>query len=308
MKDIMTLPFILVVFCSVIMAQRVLAQGEGDGSMTKIVMLGTGTPNADPDRSGPCVAIVVNDTPYLVDAGPGVVRRAAAAYNAGVKGLAVSNLKYAFITHLHSDHTIGYPDLILSPWVLERDVPLKVYGPEGLRDMTAHILAAYQQDIHMRLYGLEPANTEGYKVDVHEIEPGVVYQDSNVTVEAFPVTHGSWPQAFGYKFHTPDRTIVISGDAVPSESIVEMSKGCDVLIHEVYSQKGFDKREPAWQRYHADSHTSSRELADIATRAKPKLLIIYHQLFWGTSEEELLAEIRAHYTGRVVSGKDLEVY
>ena len=99
-----------------------------------------------------------------------------------------------------------------------------------------------------------------------------------------------------------------SGDAVPSESLVEMSKGCDVLIHEVYSQKGFDKREPAWQRYHADSHTSSRELADIATRAKPKLLIIYHHLFWGTTEEELLAEIRAHYTGRVISGKDLEVY
>ncbi|MFQ6113369.1 MAG: MBL fold metallo-hydrolase [bacterium] len=275
---------------------------------TKIVLLGTGTPNADPDRSGPSVAIVVNNTPYVVDFGPGIVRRAAAAYQAGIEGLAVHNLKHAFVTHLHSDHTVGYPDLIFTPWVLERDEPLEVYGPGGIKAMTEHILKAYEEDINIRINGLEPANTEGYKVNAHEIEPGLVYQDENVTVRAFVVTHGSWPQAFGYRFETPDRTIVISGDTVPSESIAENCQGCDVLIHEVYSQAAFEKLPAEWQRYHASFHTSSIELAEIAAKAKPGLLILYHQLLWGAKEEDLLKEIRKIYNGKVVYGNDLDVF
>jgi ribonuclease BN (tRNA processing enzyme) len=275
---------------------------------SKIVLLGTGTPNADPDRSGPAVAIVVNDTPYLIDCGPGVVRRAAAARRKGVEALAVKNLKTVFVTHLHSDHTVGYADLIFTPWVLERDEPLQAYGPEGLRDMTEHLLEAYQADIEIRINGLEPANTVGYKVDVHEIEPGVVYRDENVTVKAFLVKHGSWAQAFGYRFETPDRTIVISGDTAPSPSLIENAAGADVLIHEVYSQAGFRKRPPVWQKYHSSFHTSSVELAQIANQVKPGLLILYHQLFWGSTEEELLQEIRQIYDGKVVSGRDLDVY
>ena len=160
--------------------------------ITQIVLLGTGTPNADPERSGPSVAIVVNGTPYLVDFGPGVVRRAAAAEKAGVKGLAVKNLKRAFVTHLHSDHTAGFPDLILTPWVLERNEPLEVYGPSGIASMTDHILKAYQEDIDIRLNGGEPSNKEGYKVNAHEITSGIVYTDANVTVTAFEVHHGRW--------------------------------------------------------------------------------------------------------------------
>ncbi len=299
----------LVLLLSAITSSKAIGQNQEKDQITKIVLLGTGTPAADPDRSGPCIAIVVNNTPYLVDIGPGVVRRASAAHKVGINGLAVSNLKHAFVTHLHSDHTVGYPDLIFSSWVLGRDEPLKAYGPKGIGDMTEHILAAYQQDIHMRIYGLEKANKQGYKVEAHEIEPGIVYKDSNVTVEAFQVNHGSWPQAFGYKFTTPDKKIVISGDTAPCESIVEMSMGCDVLIHEVYSQQGFERLSPDSQKYHSSFHTSSYELAEIATKTKPKLLILYHQLFfeWST-EDELLAEIRKKYSGNVVSGKDLEIY
>ena len=279
-----------------------------DQTETHVVLLGTGTPNADPERAGPATAIVVNGIPYLVDLGPGVVRRAAAAHLAGVEALAVSNLKHAFVTHLHTDHTAGYPDFIFTPWVLERDEPVEVYGPEGLQAMTDHIQAAYRQDVHMRLVGLEPANSVGYKVNVHEIGPGVIHRDSNVTVEAFLVSHGSWPQAFGYKFSTPDRTIVISGDTAPSDRLVEIAKGCDILIHEGYSQAGFDRREPDWQAYHSQSHTSSLELAEIASKVRPGLLILHYQLFWGTSEADLLAEVQSRYAGRVVSGRDLEVY
>lgn len=275
---------------------------------TQIVLLGTGTPNADPDRSGPSVAIVVNDTPYLVDFGPGVVRRAAAAYRKGVKGLAVHNLKIAFVTHLHSDHTAGYADLILTPAVLDRNAPLEVYGPPGIKAMTRHILKAYRQDMEVRINGLERGNPMAYRVNVREIKPGVVYRDRNVVVTAFPVRHGSWKHAYGFRFETPDRTIVISGDCAPSPSIIENCRGCDVLIHEVYSQAGFAGRPARWQRYHASFHTSSRELAEIAVEARPGLLILYHQLMWDSTEEELLNEIRQLYKGKVVSGHDLDVY
>ena len=277
-------------------------------SQTQVVLLGTGTPNADPERAGPAVAIVVNDTPYLIDFGAGVVRRAAAAFQKGIKGLKVDKLKTAFVTHLHSDHTIGYADLIFTPWTLERKEPLQVFGPKGIKAMTTNILKAYSQDIEIRVNGGEPANHTGYKVIAREIKPGVIYKDENVTVKAFLVKHGTWRQAFGYRFETPDKTVVISGDSVPSESVVENCNGCDVLIHEVYSTEGFAKRPPEWQRYHANFHTSSRELAEIARQAKPKLLVLYHQLFWGTSEADLLKEIVQNYKGKVVSGRDLDIY
>jgi len=279
-----------------------------ESKATKVVLLGTGTPIDDPERSGPSVAVVIGDTPYLVDFGPGVIRRASAAYRSGVSGLEVSKLRYVFVTHLHSDHTTGYPDLIFTPWVLGRKKPLEVYGPPGLRAMTEHILEAYREDIYMRLFGLEPAGVDGYKVNVHEIEPGVVYEDSNVTVEAFQVKHGSWPHAYGYKFRTSDRTVVISGDTSPCEALIEAARGCDVLVHEVYSQAEFEKRSPVWKHYHSSFHTSTVELAEIASMAQPGLLILYHQLLWGVTEEELLTEIRKGYDGKVVSGNDLDVY
>src|SRR5579863_10556216 len=124
-------------------------------AVTQVVMLGTGTPNADPDRSGPAVAIIVNGQSYLVDCGPGIVRRAAAATRNGVLGLAMKNLKTVFITHLHSDHTLGLPDLIFTPWVLGRTDHLAAYGPRGLQDMTKNILAAWKNDIDVRTQGLE---------------------------------------------------------------------------------------------------------------------------------------------------------
>jgi len=277
-------------------------------SSTQIVLLGTGTPNADPDRFGPSLAIVVNNTSYVVDCGPGVVRRAAAAFKKGVSGLEPSKLKMLFITHLHSDHTAGYPDFILTPAVLERNGPLKVFGPPGLQSMTDHILKAYEQDIDIRIHGLEQGNANAYKVEVKEIQPGVVYHDSNVTVKAFAVNHGSWPYAFGYRFETKDRVIVVSGDCTYSENLIENAKGCDVLIHEVYSMDGFSRRPAKWQKYHSQFHTSSGDLAKIASIVKPKLLILNHQLIWDSTEETLLQEIRDGYNGKVVSGHDLNVY
>jgi ribonuclease BN (tRNA processing enzyme) len=280
-------------------------------SRTQVVMLGTGNPAANPERSGPSVAIVVNDTPYLVDCGPGVVRRASAALQKGVAGLAIQKLKTLFVTHLHSDHTLGYADLIFSPWVLGRKAPVEAYGPAGLKAMTDHLLAAYAEDIAIRTDGLEHGNRTGYKVNAHEIKPGVVYKDENVTVKAFPVHHGSWKEAYGYRFETPDKVIALSGDSSPSDSVIENCNGCDLLLHEVYTQVGYDESKEDWRKYITSFHTSTKELATLATKAKPKTLILYHQMFFGRekdTEEGMLKEIRDLYGGKVVSAHDLEVY
>jgi ribonuclease BN (tRNA processing enzyme) len=275
---------------------------------TQLVLLGTGTPNAEPDRWGSALAVVVNGTPYLVDAGAGIVRRATAAAAKGVQGLEAKRLGTLFLTHLHSDHTVGLPDLIYSPWTLEREEPLRVFGPKGTESMIHHILLAYQEDVDVRINGLEPANTGGASAEVVEISSGVVYEDENVKVTAFAVLHGGWEEAFGFRFETPDRTIVISGDTSPTDAVVEMCQGCDILVHEVYSQAGFDGRVPAWQKYHAASHTSGLELGRLAARAQPKVLVLTHQLLWGATPEELVAEIKSAFNGFVIYGKDLDVF
>ncbi len=296
-------------------ARNAEAHERKRGSATKVVMLGTGTPGPDPDRSGPATAIIAGGTPYLVDFGPGVVRRMAAAYRGGITafGFGATNLKTVFLTHLHADHTAGYPDLLLTPWIMGRRAPLDVHGPPGLRIMTEHVLDAWQADIADRVTGAEKLAAAGARVSAHEIEPGLIYEDANVAVTAFAARHGDMKPAFGYRFDTADRTIVISGDTAPTEAIVEHSRGCDILIHEAYSQATYRTVTPKWQAYRRAHHTSSRELAAIANRAKPGLLVLYHRASPGAirrpnPEHTLLDEIRQCYQGEVVTGHDLDVF
>lgn len=289
---------------------------------TKLVLLGTGTPNACPNASGPSSAVVVGDRAYLVDFGPGVVRQAAKAYQQGIDALRPDRLMVAFCTHLHTDHTAGYPDLIFTPWVLERPKPLKVFGPRGIQNMTEHILKAYETDIDFRIHGFEKANENGYKVETTDIQPGVIYQDDRVTVEAFPVSHGTL-ESYGFKFTTPDKVIVISGDTAPLEIVAQKAEGCDILLHEVEYTAGLSAREPKWQKYHREVHTLSVDLAKVAAKAHPRLLVTYHRIYHmeiqdNTRDVEaemarrnaaILQEIRdAGYEGAVVNGQDLDVF
>lgn len=280
-------------------------------AQTKVVLLGTGTPNPDPEHSGGSVAIIVGTTSYIVDFGPGLVRHAAKMsprYGGEIEALSAKNLKHAFLTHLHSDHTVGFPDLLLTPWVMGRDEPLQVYGPEGTKKLTDNILEAYDADIKYRLYGLEPINNKGWRVDTHEfLNDGVIYTDSLVKVEAFKAEHGSWPNAFGFRFTTDDKTIVISGDTRPCKNLVKYGKGADILIHEVYSQAGWEKKDDFWKKYHAANHTSTYELGEMASKAQPKKVVLYHLLFWGATEKDLLREISEKYDGEVIAGRDLMV-
>ncbi len=277
---------------------------------THVVLLGTGTPNADPESSGPATAVLVDGHAYLVDAGPGVVRRAsAAAIRYGSAALDGPNLDIAFLTHLHSDHTVGLPDLMLTPWVLERASPLRLYGPNGTADMAAHLTAAYRADIDNRRSGRQPFTPDGWRVEAKDVDEGLVYEDERVRVTAFRVPHTGWAEAFGYRFETADRVIVISGDTAPSDAVVEACDGCDVLVHEVYSAAAFRGRTSEWRAYHAQAHTSSVELAGLAVRARPGILVLTHELLWGVTPDALLGEIRAAgYTGRLAFGRDLEVY
>jgi ribonuclease BN (tRNA processing enzyme) len=295
---------------------------------TKVVLLGTGTPVPDPDRSGPATVIAVDERAYLVDFGPGVVRRAeAAALKSGITAVEPGNLKVAFVTHLHSDHTAGYSDLILTGWTSGRTVPLDVYGPTGLQSMTEHILQAYRIDIETRTNpdGNQRRFPDGAKVNAHDIKPGVVYRDDRVTVTAFATKHAM--ESYGYRFDTPDRSIVISGDTNPVEETIKACNSCDVLVHEAQPLELLAKMPESMQAFDAKYHTTTEQLADLAKKAKPKLLVVYHTLSFPpgiapprllppkgdahalyASPEMLQKEIGSRYQGQFVIGRDLDVY
>jgi ribonuclease Z len=280
------------------------------------VLLGTGTPPADPDRSGPASAVIVNDTPYLVDFGAGVVRRAkSAVVDRGIAALDPVNLRVVFATHLHSDHTVGYPDLILTPWVLGRRAPLEVYGPPGIKAMSEHVLEAYRADFETRmkdrpLYGR--VHPEAHAVNAHEVKAGVVYEDGNVKVTAFRTVHAM--ESYGYRFDAPDRSIVLSGDTAPAQATIDACNGCDVLVHEVLTHDWLSRR-PDFHAYAAVHHTNTTQLVELARKARPRLLVLYHaSISWRPgvdserSPQAVLLEEMAGYTGRVVVGRDLDVY
>jgi len=268
---------------------------------THVILLGTGNPNPEPQRMGPAVAIVSGERAYIVDCGPGVVRRAAEA------GLKMEQLTRAFVTHLHSDHTTGYPDLIFTPAVTGRKEPLEVFGPPGLRAMTSHVMKAWKEDMAIRLHGLEPSVPQAYIVKAHDVKPGEIYRDEAIRVVAFGVRHGSWKYAYGFRFEAQDKVIVVSGDTTYSEALIQAAKGCDILIHEVYSQKGLARRTPEWQRYHAAFHTPGPDVGRVAAEVRPRTLVLYHQLPMGETPSEVLEEVREHFNGRVIYGDDLDV-
>jgi ribonuclease BN (tRNA processing enzyme) len=278
-----------------------------------IAFLGTGTPVPNADRQGPSLAIIANGKAYLVDAGSGVVRQANSVFQRGIPALRPAELDIAFLTHLHSDHTLGLPDLIFTPWIQERVKPLRLYGPEGTKEMAAHILEAFKEDIHVRTTGLEGGNTTGYKVDAHDVQPGNIYQDGNVSVKAFLVKHGSWKEALGYRFDAAGKSIVVSGDTSPAESVVEACSGCDALIHEVYSGRAQNPSKPSvpveqWMKYESEFHTSAPELGEIAAKAKAKMLILTHWTLLGNAkEDDMVREIRLNYSGPIVIARDLDV-
>ena len=224
----------------------------------------------------------------------------------GIDALDPRKLRVVFFTHLRSDHTAGFPDLILTPWAMGRRAPLEVYGPAGLKSMVRYLLEAYRVDIETRVKDdpiVTMGTTGGYRANAHEIKAGVIYKDANLTVTAFPTHHVM--ESYGYRFDTADRSIVISGDTSPVQATVDICHGCDVLIHEILPAAWL-KTVPTLQAFAAKYHTTTPQLIEIANKATPGLLILDHVP--SAALGGILKEFTENYSGKVVVGHDLDVY
>lgn len=292
-----------IAFVVCLASASVFAQQPAD--RTSILILGAGSPQISADRSGTCVGVIVHGTVYLFDAGPGVEHRMFEA-RARANNL-IQHIGPLFITHLHSDHTLGIPAVLYH--VREPGKPFSVYGPPGMKNMMTHILAAWQEDKEMRMTGGEGAPAVRWATDVHEVTSGVVFKDDNVSVTTFEVPHGKWPHALGYRIDTADRSIVISGDTRPSEAIVRACNGCDVLVHEVVWE---NPNGPPRNQYMSEFHTSPTELGELATRAKAKMVVMYHQVIPGGRDpvqpSEFVRGVMSKYQGPVMYARDLDVF
>ena len=289
----------------------ILVFSSASFSETKLIILGSGTPNPDPERYGSGYAVVVNESAYIVDFGPGIVRRISAmspTWGGDFPSMELQNIKIAFLTHIHSDHSGALADLILTPWIMGRDAPLKLYGPSGLGAMSKNITEAYIDDINYRLYGSQPANELGFKTNVTEIvDDGSIYKDKNVEVIAFKNNHGDFKNSFGFLFITDDKRILFSGDTAVSANLKKYGNDLDILVHEVFSSETFVNKTKDWQIYHQAHHTSSIDLGIIADELQPKKLVMSHILFWGASEESILNDIGVNFSGQAIIAKDLMV-
>lgn len=315
---------ILPLIISVFIFGSTYAEDYSDSDITKVVMLGSGNPFPDPMRSGPSVAVVVNDVPYLFDAGAGIWQAIGAAtpsYGGSIKALESNNLTKVFLTHLHSDHVVGLPSLILLPWALGRSEPLEVYGPPGTKKMVDNLLEAFREDVGARKYGLGQDNDTGWRAVGNNVyDPGLIYQDENVKIEAFRTLHTTWPITYAYRVTTPDKIIAISGDTAKSNGVIEASRGADILIHEVVTLD--DQANAGWanggkkDRHNFGNiikyyHTNTKELAEIANEVKPKLLVLYHVQNYTSPPrpEAALEELKKYgYEGRTILSQDQDIY
>jgi ribonuclease Z len=272
-----------------------------------LIVLGSGMPVPDPERAGPAYALVYGERTFLFDAGAGVMRRVAAA------GLAIDGVTAAFLTHLHSDHTLGLPDLLLTTWTMGRRGPFPLVGPPGTRAMVDHLLAAWQEDVTARINGLEQGQPAGPGVTVVESRGGVVYDSGGVRIEAIPVVHGAFAVAFGYRIRLPERTIVLSGDTGPGDALLAAARGADLLVHESYPSVRLKPEDrpggDAWPAYMHSVHTSDVEVGQLALRAGVKQVVLTHIVRMGGTDAELLAGVRrGGFKGVVVVARDLTAY
>ena len=300
---------VLLLVAAPLQGQRVFPGGPAFpiSDSAVVITLGTGTPVPNPERSGPATAVVVGRRVLLFDAGPGVMRRIAAS------GLPIDGVTATFITHLHSDHTLGLPDLIYTTWVMGRSTPMRLVGPPGLQRMTDHFSAAFAEDTLVRIKGLERGRPGGYRVSVSETTGGVVFDSGGVKVTAIRVLHGEWSHAFAYRIDAVGRSVVISGDTRYSEELARASANVDVLVHEVYPEaRVAPEQRPGgelWPQYLREVHTSDVELGRLAAAAKPKVLVLSHVVFMGASDDEVIAGIRkGGFSGRIVVARDLGRY
>jgi ribonuclease BN (tRNA processing enzyme) len=277
---------------------------------SKLILLGTaGGPTPKTDRSAPANAIVVGGDIYVIDCGNGVARQMVEA------GLDLGHIRDVFITHQHSDHNADYGNLLLLAWATDLHTPVDTYGPPPLKRMTELFLEmdAYDVGIREKDEGRPPLKP---LIHPHEItRGGPVMHDDNVKVTAALVQHPPVTPAFAYRFDCPDRSIVFSGDTRPSEDLVELARGADILVHEVIDLHAIDqvvKDEAMATRLRAHleaAHTPMSEVGQIATKAGVKTLVLNH-FVPGTPpipDSVWYDAVKPHFNGQLVIGHDLMV-
>ena len=253
------------------------------------------------ERFGPSTLVEAGGQKILFDCGRGTVLRLQQL------GISWSDLDALFLTHLHSDHIVGIPDLFLTGWLLGRRVPLRVWGPEGTQAMMTRLVEAFQFDIRIRPQDdLTPP--EGASVVAKDITQGVVYEDSGIKVTAFDVHHGRVKPALGYRVDYAGRSVVLSGDTSFSENLIRFAQGADVLIHEVCLADPKTLKASEHERRVMAHHTSPERAGEVFARVKPRLAVFSHIVLLGdVHASDIVALAHKTYAGRVEMGQDLMV-
>jgi ribonuclease Z len=264
------------------------------------ILLGTGYPRPDPQHAGAATVVIAGDKWFLVDAGRGATMRIAATE------LKYDRLAAVFLTHLHSDHTAGLPDVFNTSWQFGRKTrPLELYGPRGVERLSQAMLDFFAEDIHIRRDLMEKHPAIGATIETHRVREGVVFDDGVVKVTAFEVDHRPVVPAFGYRFDCGGRSIVISGDTRPSPNVVKYARGAGILIHEAYLPEWFAKVDtPEVAARLKSYHTSAEEAGVVARDAGVKTLVLTHLIPAGEDETFRQRASRA-FSGTIVVGHDL---
>jgi len=273
------------------------------GQTIKVTLLGTGCPPPVMNRFGPSILVEAGEQKLIFDVGRGALQRLT-QIKVGPR-----ELHGVFLTHLHSDHLVGFPDLWLTGWVNgRRDKPLKVFGPKGTAKMMSHLEQAFEYDIKIRLYD-DRVPLEGIILEPADISEGVVYEKNGVKVTAFEVDHAPIKPAFGYRIDYAGRSVVVSGDTRYSENLIKYAEGADLLIHEVVAPESLKRAQYAEERSRTilNHHTTPEQAGKIFSMIKPKLAVYYHFVLPNATEQDLVPPTRKTYSGPLELGEDLMV-